>query len=437
MTQLQQSQLNSGQTFTASGELALAGDSSPINWTGSVTDTIGSAYTGPWSAYYGSMAAEASIYAGTTWANSALTALGAPYQTVGLANWTNTSVNTTATDTISYSFSSPLPAGVSFMLWDPGASIPNNSGPFTFQVSATDNGVAANFSNWTFQIESPTGNAPGSNISVNTGTGTITVNSYLKNSFPDSIIVITPNAPITGISVTAQTIPYDFWGLMLPATNALFSTGSDKVDFNALTTVQQLAVAQGVDIYDGLGGSDIVTLPNGANYNESVGNGQSLGWAPAQTFYTKSKAGDNYTVNCGDGNYNIALGAGSDTVNVAGNGTTAIACGAGTGTINVEKGYDAILTVNKFVAGDVINLLGAQASIIGGGEFIAFAAGTGNTVTLSNTANVWDFVSGSGGTIDLADAQTAVSGGGDTIGFAASGNMVSLYNTAGVARLGV
>jgi hypothetical protein len=75
------------------------------------------------------------------------------------------------------------------------------------------------------------------------------------------------------------------------------------VNFNSLTTAQQAAIAGGSDIYDGLGGSDVVTLPNEGNYNESVGNGITLGWTDtaASTFYTGSQPGDIYTIYGGDG----------------------------------------------------------------------------------------------------------------------------------------
>src|SRR5262249_27357890 len=62
---------------------------------------------------------------------------------------------------------------------------------------------------------------------------------------------------------------------------SLFTTGDDTVNFNSLLPAQQTAIAAASDralLYSGLGGSDTVTLPNKANYNESVGNGQTLGW---------------------------------------------------------------------------------------------------------------------------------------------------------------
>ncbi len=95
--------------------------------------------------------------------------------------------------------------------------------------------------------------------------------------------------------------------------NRLFTLGSDNVNFNSLTADQQAAIVDGGNIYDGLGGSDVVVLPNQANYNESVGSGKTLGWTntSASTFYTSSQVGDDYTVSGGDGNYHIVEGAGN------------------------------------------------------------------------------------------------------------------------------
>ena len=91
------------------------------------------------------------------WSNPALAAVGAPYLDLGLGNWTGGEVNTTTKDTISYSFSAPLPAGVSFTIDDPGASCDDDTGPYTFTVSATYKGAAVSTAGWSFVVESPTG----------------------------------------------------------------------------------------------------------------------------------------------------------------------------------------------------------------------------------------------------------------------------------------
>ncbi|MER9397476.1 Ig-like domain-containing protein [Mesorhizobium sp. M0615] len=86
-----------------------------------------------------------------------------------------------------------------------------------------------------------------------------------------------PNAPIylggTPRGMASQQSPH------------LFSPEADPVNFNALRLDQMAAIADDADIYDGLGGDDVVTLPNQANQNEDVGNGSTLGWNYENTFY--------------------------------------------------------------------------------------------------------------------------------------------------------
>src|SRR5580698_8674598 len=93
------------KTYQISGDF---GDGAAILWVGTVTDQIaadgGAAYEGPYTAFYGSLAGLTGYFAPTTWSNPALAAAGAPFLDLGLANWTG-ELNTTTTDTISYSFS--------------------------------------------------------------------------------------------------------------------------------------------------------------------------------------------------------------------------------------------------------------------------------------------------------------------------------------------
>jgi hypothetical protein len=141
-------------------------------------------------------------------------------------------------------------------------------------------------------------------------------------------------APGDGLSLTPQANPSgvlgfggdgyfgvlgapSFWiPVYVPAT-PLFTLGTDIVSFNNLTASQQALIATGADIYHGLGGNDVVALPDEANYKEIVGNGVTLGWTDtaASTFYTQSQPGDTYTVNGGDGgneSYFIVEGAGTE-----------------------------------------------------------------------------------------------------------------------------
>jgi hypothetical protein len=95
----------------------------------------------------------------------------------------------------------------------------------------------------------------------------------------------------------------------------LFTTGRDVVDFNNLNPDQKAAIAAGADIYHGLGGNDVVTLPSAAKFNQSVGDGKTLGWTDtaASRFYTGSQAGDSYTIYGSPGDHMIVGGLGQET----------------------------------------------------------------------------------------------------------------------------
>ena len=127
----------------------------------------------------------------------------------------------------------------------------------------------------------------------------------------------------------------------------LFTAGADTVNFNNLTTEQKQAIAEGKNLYDGLGGNDVVTLPNIANYNQSIGGGLTLNWdnTAAQPFVTGSKLGNTYTVTLGDGQYFITAGAGTDVITVNGNGSGTITAGSGSENLTTSGGGS--LTVNR------------------------------------------------------------------------------------------
>jgi probable HAF family extracellular repeat protein len=137
------------------------------------------------------------------------------------------------------------------------------------------------------------------------------------------------NSEVVGINDSGQIL------LVYNSASSYLATPAEL--FTSLMPNQQSAIGSGVDLYNGLGGNDVVTLPSVANYSESLGSsGGTLNWDPSQTFSTGSQVGDKYTVRGSDGNYNIALGAGSDTVTINGNGNSDITAGSGSGTITIS-----------------------------------------------------------------------------------------------------
>jgi Ca2+-binding RTX toxin-like protein len=152
----------------------------------------------------------------------------------------------------------------------------------------------------------------------------------------------------------------------------LFTSGADIVDFNSLTSSQAAVIANGADIYNGLGGNDIVTLPNMANYNENVGNGQTLGWLSGSPFSAGDTAGQTYTITGGDGNDTIKLGDGNDIV-YGSPGNDTITGGAGQDNFVYQGPYPVTAGSNQAF-----------------GNFNGFTAGTVQTITGGHTTFVTD-----------------------------------------------
>jgi hypothetical protein len=223
--------------------------------------------------------------------------------------------------------------------------------------------------------------------------------------------------------------------IMSQAGGSLFTTGADTVDFNNLTSKQQAAIASGADIYHGRGGNDVVTLPNAANFNESVGNGRTLGWTntAASTFYTGSLAGDTYHVIGGDGSYFIVEGAGTEFVTINGDGSSNITAGSGADTITINgngnntvtagSGLDAITidgngdnTIIDGKEADTININGSGTdTIVDHGEPLNGTVVDNGTVifNLTGTDTSSDTLSGNGEVI-LKGTGTLVLSGTDT-----------------------
>jgi autotransporter-associated beta strand protein/autotransporter passenger strand-loop-strand repeat protein len=146
----------------------------------------------------------------------------------------------------------------------------------------------------------------------------------------------------------------------------VFTSGADVVDFNNLTSAQQQAIASGADIYHGLGGDDVVTLPSAANYHESVVSDRTLGWTNTSesTFYTGSLAGDTYTVSGSDGNYFIVEGAGTENIMINGNGSSTITAGSGADTIDITGDGDN--TINAGLGSETISISGSGDNVFAG-----------------------------------------------------------------------
>ncbi len=202
----------------------------------------------------------------------------------------------------------------------------------------------------------------------------------------------------------------------VPQLPALFTTGADTVDFNSLTAAQQSAIASGANIYNGLGGDDVVTLPVVANYDESVGGGMTLGWTntSASTFTTGSREGDTYQVFGGDGDYFIDEGAGTEFITIDGDGSSTISPGSGDDTISIGGGGS--LDVTGALKGSATVAGSSTLEILGSGSTanIAFASGATNaTLKIDGSVMPTGLISGLAvdETIDLTGVAYDSSGG--------------------------
>ena len=248
---MSQFKLGVGTQFSFQGT-AYFGGTTPIHYTATAQVSVPTP-TSQWTAYAGSMADEIlAVTGGTTSSNPylqftdpSLTGLGAPGGVISLAIWAdpsdNLAYNNVGAEDISYSFSSTIPAGASFLLWDPGAG--GYSGSVTFSLSASAGGSVLSTSGWHFSVEDPFGHPISTNIAVNPSTGLVTVSNYTGSDFPNSVIIVTTNAPIDHIDVNATTIPFDFWGLAFNPTQGLSTHVAPTV-----TAVSSVSVAENQSI---------------------------------------------------------------------------------------------------------------------------------------------------------------------------------------------
>ncbi|TNC47720.1 calcium-binding protein [Rubellimicrobium rubrum] len=122
---------------------------------------------------------------------------------------------------------------------------------------------------------------------------------------------------------------YDWVEMWVPA--FLFTDGSDRVNFNSLTSDQRLAVNDGADLYGALAGNDTVVLPG----TRSI-SGVTRTWDPGRAF----SAGDgNDTITGGQLADNIHGDGGNDTLRGYGQGDR-LGGGAGADTLNGGGGND-------------------------------------------------------------------------------------------------
>jgi hypothetical protein len=220
------------------------------------------------------------------------------------------------------------------------------------------------------------------------GPGAWPVNYYLGDPASISIPVsyLSPNDTFTYYT--------HIWAeINVVQANNLFTTGADTVNFNALTSDQQQAIANSADTTHGLGGNDFVTLPNSGT----------------ATFYTGSTIADNnYRVIGGNGTYNIFEGAGTEFITINGSGSSNITAGSGADTITISGNGDNNVTIGTGI--DIVTISGTGNNTVtdGGADGVTITQfqGTLDGTDPANSDSV-DITKPSSGNMIIGDQGTA------------------------------
>lgn len=246
--------VSSGGIVSEESSPAFAIGSVPITWVAEI-NSFYSAPSSDWTAYAGNMASViAAVGGNTTFTDPPLVALDAPesYATLAIGGVYSDSISGTgASDEISCAFSASVPAGSTFLLWDPGAN-EGETGPYTFEITAFLNGASVSMTGWSVSIESPSNSENSGSYSFNPSSGKLTVGDYPSDAgFPDAIVSITPDSQIDEISVAASTTSYDTWGLAIPTGVPCYCAGSLIRTETGEAPVESLAIGSRVITHSG------------------------------------------------------------------------------------------------------------------------------------------------------------------------------------------
>jgi hypothetical protein len=284
-----------------------------------------------------------------------------------MSSWTRSTQTLTFDSLVDSGFGTPIPDGYGGLTWD-------NFGVLNTTALANEGAGDNGYLNGTVSAPNVAFNEFGNPASFSAVSGTFTLESFdltaawnngldvLVEGLLNGVVVDSTNLFVNTGGPTLETL--DWSGLdevyfassggtpagfpggfgeqfaldnLTLSTAALFTSGADTVNFNSLTQEQQDAIQSGADLYHGLGGSDLVTLPDANPGDKSVTiAGTNTTFDLTQPFVLGDNAGDTTFVTGGSGSYNIALGAGSDAVTINGDGNSNITAGSGSDTITIS-----------------------------------------------------------------------------------------------------
>ena len=233
------------------------------------------------------------------------------------------------------------------------------------------------------------------------GGGTITFNNnaYATLAFGAGVDLTTP------ILLTDSTDAIDFAGVSFAVGDHLALQASGIVSAYELETAGG-AFLESVNLGGVLGGSTLIAGGDGASGTELAVSLNVFQAGDADTFIEN----------------------GADRVFVTDTAAD-IAADVGVFTDLIAAGKVASIFTNNAALSDgssTVNL-----TIVGGGNSVSFTGAAGKAVSLYSTAGNADTVIGSNGKVTLTGAQASVFGGGDTIAFVGSGDTVTLSGSAG------
>jgi hypothetical protein len=218
--------------------------------------------------------------------------------------------------------------------------------------------ILADFTSYYYQFSgyNPrfTGGYP-NNVDLYETTTLVGVSTTKPSTYATIDLLITP---------TGDTLYYPDEFFIDYNVTTLFTNSDDAVNFNFLAPAQTLAVSQGADLYNTLAGNDTITLPSSASAQSLGSSGKSYD----VTKYLNLGSGTD-VVNVSADNSRIALGTGSDTINLGSAINTILALGTGTATIHfgalssqtVMLGpppplFVPNVTISGFTIGDTVDL---------------------------------------------------------------------------------
>ena len=211
----------SGSRYETSGAVTPPGGALGVPWNAIVTGTVAPLPT-DLTVYNGSLTQQLAAAGGSAvFTNATLLALGVPADAAGVAvsGLSGVPGGTGVSDEIAYRFLvTPLPTGVSLLLWDSGA--PGQTEQFSF--AAADGNTPVGTADWTYTPLAPFGSASGATVGGAAGAPEITTGT-LPGTNPDAVVVVTPDVPITSVTVSASAAIADTWGLAL--VNAVAQNG--------------------------------------------------------------------------------------------------------------------------------------------------------------------------------------------------------------------